>query len=75
MNVKGKDKRAYTRLPIMTPEFQDKLNFTLAPRLLNLTLESEMHRELLGMLQVGCAGLFILNLSWFLKRSLFWTQV
>jgi hypothetical protein len=32
----------------MTPESQDKLNSTLTPRLLNLTLESEMSRELLG---------------------------
>jgi hypothetical protein len=31
-----------------TPESRDKLDSTLTSRLLNLTLESEMSRELLG---------------------------
>jgi len=26
INNKGKDTRVYTRLPMMTPEFRDKLN-------------------------------------------------
>jgi hypothetical protein len=33
---------------MMTPESRDKLDSTLTPKLLNLTLESEMSRELLG---------------------------
>jgi hypothetical protein len=42
MNVKGKDTRAYTRLPMMNLESRDKLDSTLTPKLVNLTLESEM---------------------------------
>jgi hypothetical protein len=33
---------------MMTPESRDKLDSTLTPKLLNLTLESEMSRELFG---------------------------
>jgi hypothetical protein len=33
---------------MMTPESRDKLDSTLTPRLLNLTLESEISRKLLG---------------------------
>jgi hypothetical protein len=40
---------SYTQLLMMTPESRDKLDSTLTPRLQNLTLESGVSRELLGM--------------------------
>ena len=35
----------YTRLPMMTPESRDKLDSTLTPILLNITLESEREKR------------------------------
>jgi hypothetical protein len=36
---------SYTRLPMTIPESRDKLDSTLTPKLLNLTLESEKREE------------------------------
>ena len=44
-NVKGKDTRAYTQLPMTTPESRDKLDSTLTPRLPNLLYKLKVRRE------------------------------
>jgi hypothetical protein len=44
-NCRRERYKSYTRLSMMTQESRDKLDSTLTPRLLNLTLESEMREE------------------------------
>jgi hypothetical protein len=59
-----------------TLESRDKLDSTLTHRLLNLTLESEREKTTPWcVLQVGCAGLFILLQGQFLQCILSCKQV